>query len=687
VDRGDLAGAEAYQKRALALRRKDRAILPVAASLGALGRIERLKGRLDLATNYYRDALQIGGTFNLPSANRATFLAGLGDVYRDRGAFAEAERQYRRALTILDELAPRTFGRAEALAALGSTLRSEGRLHDATESYRRALDEFEYQTSSVGPIAEMRARFRARKLQHYRDYLDLLIEQGQAELAFETLDNSHARSLFEMLNQAQIEVHQGVDASLRSREQDVGHLLNAKEQYRIRLLNEAHGEEQLAALDRELTSLWERYQRVQAEIRTSSPGFAALTQPQPLSLSQIQALLDPETVLLEYSLGEKHSDVWLVTDHSLEVFELPKRETIEHLAIQLYRAMTGRTNATHGDPAVALPNPAKDRFSEQLALRLSRMILWPVRGRIAGKRLLIVSDGALQYVPFSALPAPGDPGTPLLVQHEIVNLPSASVLAEIRRSSSGRPRPSKEVAVLADPVFDGADDRVRRRVNRPFSRDASVRASQLLSRSAEDVGYAKRGGLHLERLRYSRKEAEAILAVTGSAALAALDFKANRKTAMGPELGRYRIIHFATHGFVDSKHPEFSGLVLSLVNQRGKPQDGFLTLGDIYNLELPVDMVVLSACRTALGEEISGEGLLGLTRGFMYAGASRVVASLWNVNDLATSELMARFYEAMEREKLTPAAALRKAQIELRKNKRWRSPYYWAGFLIEGEWN
>jgi CHAT domain-containing protein len=151
-------------------------------------------------------------------------------------------------------------------------------------------------------------------------------------------------------------------------------------------------------------------------------------------------------------------------------------------------------------------------------------------------------------------------------------------------------------------------------------------------------------------------------------------------------LGQYRIVHFATHGLINSEHPELSGLVLSLVDENGKPQDGFLRMSDIFNLEMPADLVVLSACQTALGKEVKGEGLVGLTRGFMHAGARRVVASLWQVDDLATAELMKRFYSGMLKENLRPAAALRAAQTEMSGSSRWSSPYYWAGFVIQGEW-
>ena len=153
------------------------------------------------------------------------------------------------------------------------------------------------------------------------------------------------------------------------------------------------------------------------------------------------------------------------------------------------------------------------------------------------------------------------------------------------------------------------------------------------------------------------------------------------------EFGQYRIIHLATHGLLNSTHPELSGIVLSLVDQHGQPQDGFLRLHEIYNLKLPAELVVLSACQTALGKEVRGEGLVGLTRGFMYAGAPRVVASLWKVDDKATAELMKRFYQAMLGEqRMRPAAALRAAQVEMLKQKEWEDPYYWAAFVLQGEW-
>jgi len=167
----------------------------------------------------------------------------------------------------------------------------------------------------------------------------------------------------------------------------------------------------------------------------------------------------------------------------------------------------------------------------------------------------------------------------------------------------------------------------------------------------------------------------------------ALDFDASRATAMSAELMQYRIVHFATHGLLDTEHPDLSGIVLSLFDSKGQPQDGFLRLNQVYGMKLPADLIVLSACQTALGKEIRGEGLVSLTRGFMYAGAARVMASLWNINDRSSAEFMRIFYQGLlGPQKLRPATALQAAQISLWKQKRWSSPYYWAAFILQGEW-
>jgi CHAT domain-containing protein len=310
---------------------------------------------------------------------------------------------------------------------------------------------------------------------------------------------------------------------------------------------------------------------------------------------------------------------------------------------------------------------------------LSALIL-PAAAKLTARRLIVVGDGPLQAIPFAAL-TKGASDAPLVQQHEIVSLASAATLSLLRSETTKSRAPTRTLAVLADPVF-GADDPRVAGGEGSVSTEASADPDDL-TRSATEAGVSA-----FPRLIGSRREAAQILKwVPASDARQAVDFDASRATATSAELADYRIIHFATHGLVNNVHPQLSGIVLSLVDRRGRPQDGFLRLHDIYNLELAADLVVLSACQTALGKDVRGEGLVGLARGFMFAGAPRVVASLWKVDDRASAELMSRFYEGMlGPRRLSPSAALRAAQLGLASQPRWRAPYYWAAFVLQGEW-
>jgi CHAT domain-containing protein len=350
-----------------------------------------------------------------------------------------------------------------------------------------------------------------------------------------------------------------------------------------------------------------------------------------------------------------------VTSTSVEAFELPGRAKIETLARQVYE---GLRTLDAGDPELLAAKAAARR-------ELSRMVLGPVADRLSDRRLAVVADGALQYVPFAALPSPDDPAglVPLVERHEIVVLPSASVLALRSQEPASAGTAGMSIAILADPVFDSRDPRVPR---------ASPK---------DGAPLPVRSGISLTRLAASSREAAAIAELAPGRIWTALGFQASRATAFGGELARHRIVHFATHGVIDSETPQLSGLVLSLVDEEGRAQEGFLGLDDIYNLDLHSDLVVLSGCETALGREMRGEGLVGLTRGFLYAGAARVLASLWQVQDRPATELMVRFYRAMLQDRLPPAAALRAAQLSLSRERRWQDPFYWGAFVLQGDWH
>jgi CHAT domain-containing protein len=303
----------------------------------------------------------------------------------------------------------------------------------------------------------------------------------------------------------------------------------------------------------------------------------------------------------------------------------------------------------------------------------------------------VIADGILQYVPFAALPDPEAPAgaaaPPLVVRHEVVHLPSASALDVLRRETAGRPPAPRQLAVLADPVFTADDPRLAG-AGVPSAEPSGASVAGARGEPVEPPSAAApAAAASYRRLPFSRLEAEGIAGlVPADQRLTALGLDASRTAVDGAALAGYRLLHFATHAVIDDRRPELSGLVLSLVDRRGEPVDGTLRLLDVYNLRLDADLVTLSACESALGKEVRGEGLVGLTRGFLYAGAARVVASLWSVQDRATAELMKRFYRGMLAEGRPPAEALRAAQLSMLAEARWNEAYYWAPFVLQGEW-
>lgn len=316
------------------------------------------------------------------------------------------------------------------------------------------------------------------------------------------------------------------------------------------------------------------------------------------------------------------------------------------------------------------------------ARQLSRALL----GRVAlhaDKRVLVVPDGFLQSIPFSALPLtqPGAKDAVLLTQHEVVTLPSASALAALRMATAKRAPPTFGIAVLADPVFELPKALVTSS-RYAAGRHTSLDHSPVLTRAWQDV----QGSKHVPPLPGSREEAFAIQKVFAQETFLALGYEANRESVLNGLIGHHRVVHFATHGVIDVRHPEMSGLVLSMFNRQGKPQDGYLRLGDIYKLKLSADLVVLSSCESALGKELESEGIIGLPRGFLYAGARSVIASLWKVDDDATGALMQRLY-ARIRQGQTVGAALRGAQLDMAKDHRYSQPNWWAAFVLQGDYN
>jgi CHAT domain-containing protein len=456
---------------------------------------------------------------------------------------------------------------------------------------------------------------------------------------------------------AHVDLRTGVDPALLARERTLEKSLNDASTQLSRALASGGGsrESATAAVER----LTGEYRDVQAQIRRASPRYASVTMPEPLTAAAIQEqVVDHDTVLLEFALGEERSWLWAVTDHTITSVSLPARADIESAARLLHSQLAARQPRKGEKYADYTRRVASaDRAAQAQSRAMSRLLFGGIASQMNGpwrdKRFVIVSSGVLTYVPFAALPLPdvqddaNRSPVPLISRHELVTVPSASVLAALRRDTGVRQTSAPMVAVLADPVFDTTDPRLRVRGQQANSAASPSIEARRISQVATRAGLA--------RLPFSREEAESIATLAGGRAVfKATDFRANRTTALSSAVTSARVVHFATHGWLDNEHPDLTGLLLSLVDERGVARDGLLRLDDIYNLRLDADLVVLSACQTALGKEMRGEGLQSLTRAFMYAGAPRVIASLWEVSDIATAELMKRLYAGILKRGLSP---------------------------------
>jgi CHAT domain-containing protein/tetratricopeptide (TPR) repeat protein len=687
---GDMTKALEAYNQALSLQRTVGNRRGEGITLDSMGVVFNVLGQRQKALEYHKQALELQRATKDRRSEAAT-LEHIGYVHTLSGELERAAQDYNEALELSRAVGDRRE-EANVLQGIARLERERGDLPAARKRLEEAIAKIE--TVRGQTDLRLRASYLGVKHDAYQFYIDLLMQMHRANQdkgydaeALRASEQAHARSFLEMLSEAQVNIRQGVDPALLERERFLSQQVNAKAERLIQAL-EQNAKPRIEALKKEISELEGQYQQAQAAIRKSSPNYAALVQPQPLGLKEIQQQLDRGTLLLEYSLGEERSYVWAVTATSFKTYQLPARPQIEKNARLAYDLLKARGQSKSGE-SIQQKQARIEQADSQLrdALQdLGQMVFGPIAVGEGTQRLVVVADGALHYVPFAALPvrAKDNAQRASIEDFEIISLPSASALAIQRQGLANRKPAPNTVAVIADPVFSSGDERL----------DASLKAGTTKNVKSDGTAntriiehLADDSGLIIRRLKFTRQEADQILAEAPRGRnLRAIDFKANRATATGVELSKYRYVHFATHGYVDSEHPDLSAIVLSLIDQNGKPQDGFLRSHEIYNLNLPAELVVLSACETGLGREIKGEGLVGLTRGFMYAGARRVVVSLWNVNDKATADLMARFYRGMLRENKTPAAALRTAQMEMARQRQWRSPYYWAPFVLQGEW-
>jgi CHAT domain-containing protein/tetratricopeptide (TPR) repeat protein len=677
---GDYQKALEYFQQALSLSMTARDRHLQAFEIREIGRIYDVRGDKFSALDYYLKALSFlraEKTFR----GEAETLNLIGNLHEERGQTQDALKYYNQAL-FLNRKAEYPVGEVATLYKIAHLERDRGNFTTARQNTQRALAVVESLRSNV-ISQDLRTSFFASVRQHYELYIDVLMHLHERDRtagfdteAFEISERAHARSLLELLSEGQADTREGVDQTLVLRQRSLQRSLDDKAERRSQLLV-ARRNTEAQAIDKEIDQIKDEYDEIRSQLKSKGPRDAALMQPQPLSLPQIQQqVLDDDTVLLEYVLADERSYVWAVTRTDVSSYALPPQGTIVTAAKRVYELLKTQPGT----------NGANE--SNLAAQELSQIVLSPVAAQLHKRRIIVIADGALNYIPFQILPLPSVDNNPLISDCEVVNAPSASILGQLHREAARRQTPANVLAAFGDPVFASNYAQQKERDAGKQGLVAQANENEQWQNAVRDIepdGDSFNPSA-LQPLFYTKGELANLREVAGPETFVATGFDASREKLESVDLTKYAILHFATHGILDPKRPENSGIFLSMVNRDGQPQNGFVGLKDIYGLHAPVNLVVLSACRTGLGKDVRGEGLIGLTRGFMYAGASSVVASLWKVDDEATSELMKRFYSNMLQRGMTPAAALRAAQNSIRQEPQWSAPYFWAAFTLQGDY-
>ncbi len=686
----DLAGrfeqAHAYYDRCVRVSRAAGKVRTEGFALNAIATIYVKQGLHERAAAQYQKILGFFEHIN-DLRGQATTLNSYGDLLLQRGQQKKALGLYSRALPLSEKVGDEDI-RSATLYNLARANLKLGAVDTAYSFIQQSLELIEDLRSSVRS-PEFRASYFSGVQKHYELCKEILTQleklhpgQGFAAQALLVSDKNRSRLLLDLVNESRANIREGAAKELLDQERTLRGQIRLQAQYRMDLLLSGKNSAELSEVENDLSGLKADYQDVEAQLRQRNPRLASLERTAPVTLEQIQnELRDSNTMLLEYSLGDERSYLWAVTANSFQTYELPGRKTIEDAARECYKLLTARQGTIEDRNNL----DAADRRDLEIRSKLGNMLLGPVLGQLGNRRLLVVTEGALQYIPFDALVLPNASPVPILETNEVVVLPSISTLIAIRSARHHPNSTSKLLAVLADPVFSASDDRI---LSGPTEAAVAKAANEDIDTqtSPHTPAILIRDGA-LVRLAHASEEADAISSIAPwGTTMVAKGFNASREAAMSSDVGQYQIVHFATHGFLNSEHPELSGLVFTTTDRNRVKTNGLMPLHDIYSLELSAELTVLSACQTALGKEIKGEGLVGLAHGFMAAGSKSVVASLWKVDDRATAVLMADFYELMLLKGMPPAAALRAAKLKMMRDKQWNAPYYWAGFELQGEY-
>jgi CHAT domain-containing protein/tetratricopeptide (TPR) repeat protein len=614
--------------------------------LGKIGSLQLSKGNAQGALAAFQEALSLRRALGDRQAEAAA-LEDIGKLYQVQGDFGRAVEINQRGLALREVIGDRR-GEASAIFQIGISLERMGRSAEAltflerSRSLRHAMGDISAEAGVLQDIANVQ-----RDLKNF-------IESAAALREAVALERRVQSGVSDPKWRAGIQATRNYESNLITSLMD----LNTRD------ATGAYGIEAFLVADRAHAGFF-----LTSPTDTRSPNLAELQ----------RRLLDENTMLLEYWIEPGSGWLWSVTKQAFSVHRLSSEPQIESLAVHLRNALTARDQAIDGEsaPEKEVRFARADAESARLSQSLSEALLEPVKEMLGKKRIVIVSHGALQYLPFAILPDPHrQDHAPMIIDHEIVNWPSATMVA-LREPLGRTNRDSMHsLAILADPVFTAMDPRVPGHHIEPVPE----RVAQI-TRAA---GFSSEKGL--PRLLFSRREQIRLVSIAPPGSVLALrDFDATRQVALSGRLSEYRIWHFASHA-VFNDDPEFSGVILSLVDREGRPLDGLLRLRDLLELSVPAELVVLSACQTSLGHDYRAAGNIGITSGFLRAGARQVLSTTWSMDDEVMNEFMSTFYEVMlGPSKLRPAAALGVAQRAVRAQPRWHSPYYWGGFVLHGQ--
>lgn len=682
--RGDLAQAERYFARALEGEALPAGSMERASLTGDLALVALERGDLERAEELLRRILALYDELASDSLHVARTLTHLARVARARAETGAAAELLARALELEERLAPESRDHAETLA-LRAALAAERGEPEAIAWFERAIAALEGHLGQAGGSHEARAGLRADFAGLYRGLIEQLLAAGERERAFAVLERSRAQAFLALLAERDLAFGGDVPAELEHERRRLASLYDRTQA----MLPTAEGE-QAGELARELRRLRSEHEAVAARIRSDSPRYAALRYPEPLDLEGARAVLDPDTAVLAWSLGEKTSHLFVVAaGRGLAVHELPVGEGELRREVESLRALVRDVRAgSPREPALAAA-----------ARRLYDLLLAPAEEEAAAAaRLLLLPEGPLHLLPWAALrrpPAAGPAaagGGSYLAQWKPIQLAlSATAYAQLREGGGAAVVGGRGVegdAAAAEPAAAAGPGPVRLAVfGDPRYRPAGAPAGPAGGDPAWSAAATR--GCVFQALPATRTEAEAIGRLWGAGARVFLAEEATEERLKTVAEG-VSVLHVAAHGCLDERFPLNSALALSVPAAPAEGHDnGLLQAWEIFeSLRLAADLVVLSACDSALGRELAGEGLLGLTRAFHYAGARSVVASLWQVPDQATADLMVRFHRHL----LAGAdrgEALRAAQAELARGAAGAAaqpPYFWAGFQLFGDW-